>query len=56
MRRVLSTLSWELRIQARQGIYLAAAFIVIVWAAMLAQLPRPAWSCCCPSQCLWTCP
>ncbi len=42
MRRVLSTLGWELRIQARQGIFFAAAFIVIVWAAMLAQLPRAA--------------
>ncbi len=43
MNRILPLAAWEVRIQFRQGIYYAAAFVVVVMAVVLAQLPR-AWS------------
>ncbi len=42
MSRFAATLGWELRIQARQGIYYAAAVVVLVWVAVLFALPAAA--------------
>lgn len=42
MRRLVALVMWEARIQYRQGIYFAAAFVVVLMAAAYAQLPRPA--------------
>ncbi len=42
MNRILPLAAWEVRIQFRQGIYYAAAFVVVVMAVVLAQLPRAA--------------
>ncbi len=39
MSRLLSTLRWETTIQWRQGIFYAAAFVAIVWTALLAPIP-----------------
>jgi fluoroquinolone transport system permease protein len=39
MNRLLSSLKWETRIQWRQGIYYAAAFVALVWTALLYQIP-----------------
>lgn len=39
MNRLLSSLRWETVIQLRQGIYYAALFVVIVWGAILYQIP-----------------
>jgi fluoroquinolone transport system permease protein len=39
MNHFAATLGWELRIQARQGIYYAALVVVAVWIAVLFALP-----------------
>jgi fluoroquinolone transport system permease protein len=39
MNRLLSSLRWESTIQWRQGIYYAAAFITLVWTAVLYPVP-----------------
>jgi fluoroquinolone transport system permease protein len=40
MSRLLSSLRWETTIQWRQGIYYAAAFITLMWTAILYQVPE----------------
>jgi fluoroquinolone transport system permease protein len=40
MNRLLSSLRWETTIQWRQGIYYAAAFITLMWTAILYQVPE----------------
>ena len=40
--RWLSTLRWEIIVQFRQGFYYAAIFVVLVWIALLSQLPPAA--------------
>jgi fluoroquinolone transport system permease protein len=39
MNRLLSTLRWDMVIQYRHGFYFASAFFVVVWVALLSQLP-----------------
>lgn len=39
MSRIAALLGWELRLQARQGIDLAAGVVLITWLAVLSQLP-----------------
>lgn len=39
MNRLLSSLRWETQIQFRQGIYYAAAFIAVMWSAVLFTVP-----------------
>jgi fluoroquinolone transport system permease protein len=40
--RLAATLRTDLRLQLRHGFYLAGAFVVAVWIALLSQLPREA--------------
>ncbi len=42
MNRLISSLRWESQIQFRQGIYYAAAFIAVMWSAILFNLPNAA--------------
>ncbi|MCB0115103.1 MAG: ABC transporter permease [Caldilineaceae bacterium] len=42
MNRLISSLRWETQIQFRQGIYYAAAFIAVMWSAVLFSIPDSA--------------
>lgn len=42
MNRFLTLLAWDIRLQARQGIYYAALVVILVWLALFTQLPDTA--------------
>lgn len=37
---MLSTISWDVRLQFRQGLYFAAIFVIVVWVVILSLLSR----------------
>ena len=40
MKRLLATIRCDLRLQWRNGFYYATAFVVLIWVAILSQVPR----------------
>jgi fluoroquinolone transport system permease protein len=43
LRRLLSTLHWDVRLQLRNGFYYVSAFMVILWGLLFSQLPELDW-------------
>ena len=39
MKRLLTTMWWDIRLQLRNGFYYATAFIVVAWVVVRSQLP-----------------
>jgi fluoroquinolone transport system permease protein len=40
MNRLSSTVRWDITVQFRQGLYYAAAFVIVLWSLLLRQLPQ----------------
>jgi fluoroquinolone transport system permease protein len=43
LRRLLSTMHWDVRLQLRNGFYYVSAFVVILWGLLFSQFPQLDW-------------